>query len=359
MKILMITMDNPPVTLGGIQSFIRNMSNLYSDNLLILSNKVKINKKFKVSEDLKNVLEVYSNNIILRGLNKLFKNKLRKLFVIKNIKNINPDICILSSYNELQFVKDIDTKVILVQHTISDRYLFHTENDKFFEAISEKSPDNIICLSEKDRKKFNENLNDKNIKLRVIRFPNTIKIFNNKKIKNSNLIILSRLENSAKRLDLAIKAMKKLPDFTLNIYGEGPAESFYKEIIKKENLKNVFLKGKTNKIQEKLDESAIYVITSDFEGYPVSSIEAMRRGLPIIIRDTFGAASDIVVDNKNGILLEKEWNEDRFVEAVRKVYDNYEYYSENSKKLGERYSPEIVKKEWDNLFEELINEKRR
>ena len=67
----------------------------------------------------------------------------------------------------------------------------------------------------------------------MIRFPNNIDILKTKKEKNKNLIILSRLENSAKRLDLAIKAMKKLPDFTLNIYGEGPAENFYKEIIKK------------------------------------------------------------------------------------------------------------------------------
>ena len=172
-------------------------------------------------------------------------------------------------------------------------------------------------------------------------------------------MILSRLENSAKRLDLAIKAMKKLPDFTLNIYGEGPAENFYKEIIKKENIKNVFLKGSTNKVQEKLDESSIYVITSDFEGYPVSSIESMRRGLPIIVRDTFGAAGDIVVDNINGVLLDKDWKEDKFVEAVRKIYNNYEYYSENSKKLGKRYDFEVIKGEWDILFKELIDDGRK
>ena len=85
----------------------------------------------------------------------------------------------------------------------------------------------------------------------------------------------------------------------------------------------------------------------------------MRRGLPIIIRDTFGSANDIVVNNTNGILLDKEWNEDKFVEAVKKIYDNYEYYSENSKKLGKRYDFEIIKREWDTLFKELISDGRK
>lgn len=89
-------------------------------------------------------------------------------------------------------------------------------------------------------------------------------------------------------------------------------------------------------------------MTSDFEGDPISTIEAMRRGLPIILRNTFEAAQDIVIDN--GILLEKEWKEKEFIEAVRKVYNNYEFYSNNSIKLGKRYDLETIKEEWNKLF---------
>lgn len=92
-------------------------------------------------------------------------------------------------------------------------------------------------------------------------------------------------------------------------------------------------------------------MTSDYEGYPITLIEAMRRGLPLVLRNTFEAAEDIVIDN--GVLLNKEWNEDKFAEAVRKIYDNYEYYSENSKRLGARHNLEVIKKEWDKLFKEV------
>ena len=92
-------------------------------------------------------------------------------------------------------------------------------------------------------------------------------------------------------------------------------------------------------------------MTSDYEGYPITDIEAMRRGLPIVLRNTFDSAPDIVQDN--GILLDKEWDEDKFVEAVKKVYDNYEYYSKNSLKMGKRHDFEVIKKEWDKLFNNL------
>ena len=162
--------------------------------------------------------------------------------------------------------------------------------------------------------------------------------------------MLTRIDNRVKRFDLVIKAMKKLPDFTLKIYGDGDKNSL-EEIINKNAIKNVELCGATNQIKEKLDEAGIFVMTSDYEGYPMSAIEAMRRGLPIILRDTFDSARDIVIDN--GVLLEKEWNEDKFVEAVNRVYNSYEFYSENSKKMGKRHNFDKIKKEWIELIKKL------
>ena len=93
-------------------------------------------------------------------------------------------------------------------------------------------------------------------------------------------------------------------------------------------------------------------MTSDFESYGIVNIEAMRRGLPIIIRDTFEGASDIVLNN--GILLEKKWDEEKFCEGIRKIYSNYEYYSKNSIEMGKRHNLEKIKEEWQNIFNEKI-----
>lgn len=355
MKILFITIDNNPKTLGGVQTFGRNLKRIYKERLLFLTNKFKIDNKYMIERDLQDIIEIYSSNKILRAINKLMKNKIRKYLIIRKIKQLSPDVCIISNDNELIYLKDIKTKVICVQHNKAEKYTEEEKNfyrkESFASHLKFRKPDYMICLCEEDRKKFENYFKDNSIKCKFLRFPNEMEISEGKKCANRSIVMITRLQNEQKRIDLAIKAMKKLPDFQLNIYGEGPNKEDYKKIIETENLKNVFLKGSTREVRKVLDTSGIFVMTSDYEGYPVSSIEAMRRGLPIVIRNTFGAAEDIVVNNKNGILLEKEWDEDKFVEAIKKVYDDYEYYSENSKKLGKRYNLEIIKREWDKIIE--------
>lgn len=90
-------------------------------------------------------------------------------------------------------------------------------------------------------------------------------------------------------------------------------------------------------------------MTSDHEGYGITNIEAMRSGLPILIRNTFTAAKDII--DKNGILLNKGWDEDSFVTSVKDIYKNYEMYSEESLNQGSRHDLKIIKKEWEKLIE--------
>ena len=245
-------------------------------------------------------------------------------------------------------------KKILVQHFNFEKFIFDIPR---MQRLKEELTYYIV-LSPYDKEKFQEGFGLLKEKVKVIRHTCEIELLQNKKEKNQKLIIVARLSNHQKRFDLAIKAMKKLPEFTLDIYADrvdGEQElNMLKNLAKENNISNVFFRGSTNNVKEKLDESGIFIMTSDFEGYPITLIEAMRRGLPIVLRNTFEAAEDIAIDN--GVLLEKEWDEDKFVEAVRKVYDNYEYYSENSKKLGERHSPEVIKKEWDKLFKELAKE---
>lgn len=166
------------------------------------------------------------------------------------------------------------------------------------------------------------------------------------------MIIIARLENVQKRIDLAIKAMKKLQDFTLDIYGDGPDRKMLEELVIEEKVDNkVFFNGASTKIKEKLDESGIFIMTSDHEGYPITTIEAMMRGLPIVLRNTFESAPDIV--KNNGILLDKEWDEDKFVEAVYEVYNNYGYYSQNSLEMGKRHTYDVISNKWTELISKI------
>ena len=344
MRILCIYLWGHPGCLGGIETFERNLKKMHSQIVFIT---YKNNKKKYYN--IQNVIEIEKKNIIFKVLNYI----LGKYFILKYvISKIKYDIILINRPEEIKIIKSKNKKKILVQHTSYEEYLrtYFKNNKKLIEKCK-KELDYFIFLSEYDRERFIKEINFPREKTVVIRHTCEIEILERSKLKNKELIMLCRLDNKSKRLDLAIKAMRKLSDFILNIYGDGEDKEYLENLIKEKNLKNVILHGGTNQVKEKLDENGIFIMTSDLEGYGIANIEAMRRGLPIILRNTFDSAPDIVQDN--GILLDKEWNEDKFVEAVRKVYDNYDYYSENSIRMGKRHDFEVIKKEWSNLFIKL------
>ena len=348
-KILSMTIFSDPRCQGGIETFNRNLKEFYSENLKMIAIK---NRRPKIY-DVENIVEIGSNNLIYKIINKILKNKLRKCQIKKVVKNEKSEAIIFSYLYEVELLKDIPSKKILVQHFDYSNYITNLgrKKEEYIKLLKE-SIDYLIVLSPESREKFIKDLNIVPEKIKVIRHSSKMEILKDKKIKNKKLIIVARLDIAQKGLDLAVKVMRKLPEFTLDIYGEehykGERDKLEK-MIKAHGITNVYLRGATNQVKEKLDESGIYIMTSIYEGYGITNIEAMRRGLPIVLRDTFDAAKDIVIDN--GVLLEKEWDEDKFVEAVWEVYNNYEYYSENSKKLGMRHSPEIIKNKWDKLLE--------
>lgn len=351
MKILFLT-EHHPGSQGGIQTLGRVLKNFFGKELIFLTFKEK-NENFRKLFKVNDVIELEKGNFIFKILNKFLKNKLREYQINKIIRAINPDIVILGFPYEINYLKRIECKKILVQHIKYDIYIknFFKSDINLIEKCK-KEIDKFIFLSKFDLDIFKKNLNLEKEKLQVIRHSSEIKLLKKEKEKNKNLIMIARLQNNHKRFDLAIKAMKKLPEFNLKIYGDGPDREKLERLIQKEKVENVYLMGGTNKIQEVLDEASIFIMTSDFEGYGITNIEAMRRGLPIILRNTFEAAQDIIVNDQNGILLDKEWDEKDFIEAIYEVYNNYGYYSKNALILAERYNSQIIKEEWRKIIYE-------
>lgn len=347
MRILFIADGCHPSTQGGIQTFGRSMKKIFEKELFFISYKTNKNKLFYVEDN----IEIGSSSLYYRILNKFFKNFLRDFFSKKIIKEMKPEVCLLRSPQNLELLKEIKCKKILVQHINFDLYFksksYYNSNYNLL-SFSKRELDYFIVTSPKDKEKFVNNLQFPSEKIKVIRHSCNMSILEKNKEKNKNLIMIARLDNKQKRFDLAIKAMKGLPDFILNIYGSGSDKRKLENLIKKENLKNIILHGETDQVKEALDKNSIFLMTSDYEGYPIAVIEAMRRGLPIILRDTFEGASDIVINN--GILLKKEWNEEEFYKGIKKIYSDYEFYSKNSIEMGKRHDLEIIKKEWEKII---------
>ncbi len=83
-----------------------------------------------------------------------------------------------------------------------------------------------------------------------------------------------------------------------------------------------------------IEKSDIYVSSSLYEGLPLSIIEVMSLGKPIIASNVVGN-KDCVFDGENGYLLPFE--KDKFVEKIVALYNNEELRNRMSKKSRELF----------------------
>lgn len=118
-----------------------------------------------------------------------------------------------------------------------------------------------------------------------------VKIFNdtNASTKNESsvfkLITVGALRKQKNHAYL-LEAFKLLDTkkFQLDIYGEGPLRSSLQTLINGNGL-NVNLKGEVKNIQSVLNQYDIYVMSSSFEGFSLSVLEAMAMRLPLLVSD--------------------------------------------------------------------------
>lgn len=89
-----------------------------------------------------------------------------------------------------------------------------------------------------------------------------------------------------KNYDFLISAFTQLrdQDIELHIFGVGDLHTHLQRRIDDSKVK-VFLKGEVHNIQDILPQYDLYVMSSTFEGFSLSVLEAMAMGIPLLLSD--------------------------------------------------------------------------
>ena len=255
----------------------------------------------------------------------------------------------------LTMLKKNRTKFIGWQHTTSARHfeinnflLWHQES-VFNNALSYL--DRYIVLTKSDAdyifKKFGK-------KVDVIYNPTSFKTSIKEYSEKKTIIAVGRY-HSVKGFDLLVEAFNifhiKKPEWKLKIVGEGTERENLQQMINKFELQNfVILTGKTNNIINEYKESDFLVLSSRMEGMPMTVLEAMECGLPIISFDL--PCIREMIDSSQGIIVEYA-NVVKLAEAMEKLASDQklrEYLGRASKIKAEQFDVSRILKSWKNIL---------
>ncbi len=144
------------------------------------------------------------------------------------------------------------------------------------------------------------------------------------------------------------------------IIGDGENRPEIKDKIKEKNLqKNIIILGWRNDLQNIYSSLDIVVLTSLNEGTPVSLIEALAAGKPVISTNV-GGVSDIVQNHKNGFLID-HFDLDEFVSKLRVLIEDKilreKMGQSTQQEILNRYDEEKIREQMSDFYKNLIKNK--
>lgn len=167
---------------------------------------------------------------------------------------------------------------------------------------------NYICLTEFNKKKLlelNSGVEKRIDESRVFVKPNFVNI--DREIipfkKRKNQFVFAGRIDKLKGIDLLLEAWKGIKDSDLIICGTGPEEEWCKRFINENELSNVHMMGflPNIKVMDIIGESrALILPTQWYEGFPVTVVESLACGTPVI-GSNIGNVGILIEDGVTGL----------------------------------------------------------
>lgn len=375
--------------IGGAQVYIYQLAKYFigQENKLALMAYPNgwLEKKAKELE-----IKFYSNHFLSNNLNPLLGLKTMKE-IKKAVFDFQPDLISCYStaagfWGRLAIKNKIPTIFTVHGWGFAEGTPFWRKLVIFAEKIAAKFCSKIICVCQSDKNlalKYRIASSEKIIVIHNgVEINNKFSIFNhnpfinglgpalskkgggfqflNKKIK---IVFVGRL-NEPKDPLLLLKAFnelkKELKDKAeISIIGEGKKRKKIEEFIKNNHLENnVKLLGELprEKVFEILSQGNIFVLISNYEGFPLTILEAMSFGLAIVASNVGGVKE--VIDDSCGILVEKG-DKEGLKTALEKLLKNPEFISNLGKnaqnRVKEKFSLEKMLKETEKIYFEILS----
>lgn len=305
--------------------------------------------------------ETENYNFIKRNILRFFR--LRKL-----LKNYKSDVYVV--------MLPVTTALLLLHRKYIDAPIIASErNDPknwykkslIHRLVMEKlySKADLFVFQTEDAKKFYKST----LKIDGIVIPNAINEefidVSIHKDKNKKIVSVGRFSEQ-KNFSMLIKSFNEIqnefPDYTLEIYGDGPLRNDLEKLIDKYNLHNkVFLQGYVENIKSYIENASLFVLPSNFEGMPNALMEAMAMGIPSIATDCpVGGPRFLINDGENGFLV-PVGDSELLAKKIKLLLSDESISKKISKKaqdITKKLHPNLIYGHWECVIQESIKNYR-
>lgn len=164
-----------------------------------------------------------------------------------------------------------------------------------------------------------------------------------------------------KGYDRLLKAFAQVvgerPDWRLRIYGEGRvSDKLLRLAVKLRLHNNVTFMGPTGDIEGEFAKASIHAVSSRFEGFGMTIIEAFACGVPVVSFDCPRGPREIITSGHDGLLVPPD-DVDAFAAGLLKMIEDDEGRREmarNAVETARNYDISMIADRWEKAFAELV-----
>lgn len=178
--------------------------------------------------------------------------------------------------------------------------------------------------------------------------------------KRNVVLIVSRLDETQKRLSLALRIWANVKQnsvangWVMKIVGDGRDLKLYEYLIKNEHIPDVTLEGRQNPIPY-YKEASIFMMTSRSESWGLTLTEAQQMGVVPIAFDTYASLHEIITDGQDGVVIE-EGDVDAYVNRMLDLMQDEAKRQQMARKAiasSHRFSQERIAEMWWKLLTKM------
>lgn len=126
--------------------------------------------------------------------------------------------------------------------------------------------------------------------------------------KGKTALVVGRMVDFPKRISQILKMWQTIEqhpvvkDWNLEIVGDGPDLETFKSLANKYGLMRCTFHGRKDPF-DYYRRASLFFMASEFEGFPMTLVEAQMMGCVPIVFDTFSSLQEVVTDNVNGRII--------------------------------------------------------